>query len=802
MPPPSAPIKSRFLIRLACAAALASSPAVVGQQEAPPAPPPVAAGAAAELDGLPVVSVDVQGNTQVPDASVLNLVRTRVGEPFDHVTTQEDYQRIDAVRRFGGVTATVERVEGGVAVTFRVTEQRPVEAVVFRGNVAVPDDALREAVRIEPGEAVDPFRVGIAKQSIAALYAGRNFPLARVDVDLDEANRTGQLVFVVNEGPNVKIRNIDFVGNDSFSEDALKKRIGSKTYIPILRAGTFDPDQVDDDVAALANYYQGKGYFDVKVGRRLAFSPDQRDVQIEFVIDEGPRYQVNAVTFEGNERLTDEQLRDQLRLTEGEPFDNEVVRRDIDRVVEAYSPLGLLYDPTGQSPDTLQVNAVPVFRLEPGSIELRYRINEGRPYRVGEILVRGNSRTQDKVALRELRVAPGDLYDSAELRDAANRLRSVAAFDDVTITPIGDDPDVRDLLVEVQEAQTGFLTFGIGVNSNGGFGGNITYTQRNFDLLDFPERPGELFTGDAFAGAGQTFRASFEPGNEATNGSILFNEPFLLDQPYSLTAEAYVRDRGRLDYDIRRAGGRLSLGRFLDEERVYSVSVTARAEDIKIFDIRDEEVRSFQILDAEGHTTLTSLGLTAQRDTRDNRFVPSAGSQIELSWESFGALGGNDTFQRFIATHQVYYTLATDLRDRRVVLEFANDAGFIAGDAPFYERFYEGGIGSIRGFAFRGVTVRDGPAEDRVGGEFTFTGHVQLGFPLVSEQLRGVAFFDYGTVQEEFDLGDLRTAAGVGVRWAIPIFGEVPVAIDFGFPITSQDEDDTQILSFSLGIAP
>jgi outer membrane protein insertion porin family len=488
-------------------------------------------------------------------------------------------------------------------------------------------------------------------------------------------------------------------------------------------------------------------------------------------------------------------------MVEGQAFDNEIVRRDINEVVEAYSPLGLLFDPTGRSPDTLQVTAQPVFRLEPGKLELRYQINEGRPYRVGDILVRGNGRTLDKVAIRELRLAPGDLYDSAKIETARRRLQSLPAFDTATITPLGDGPDERDLLIDIEEGQTGFLNFGVGVNSNGGFGGNITYTQRNFDAFDFPSRPGEIFTGDAFVGAGQTFRASFEPGSEATNASVRFVEPYLFDQPYVLTLEGYVRDRQRLEYDIRRGGGRVSIGKFLDEDRIYSLSGTFRAENVQIMDIRDKEIRSQQILDAEGDTFLTSLGVTFKRDTRDNPFIPSSGSEFEASWESFGALGGDDTFQRFIGTYSVFYTLSEDLRDRKVVLSFVGDAGFIAGDAPIYERFYEGGIGSLRGFAFRGVTVRDGPDDDRVGGEFTLTGTAQVGFPLYQEQLRGVTFLDVGTVLDSPGLEDIRVSAGAGIRWAIPLFGEIPVAIDFAFPLAAEDEDSEQVVSFSLGVA-
>ena len=789
------------------AAVVLTLPSLATAQE-PPAELPRAAAAAAEFDGLTVRDIDVEGNDRVPDEQILNLLRTRVGQPFDHETIFEDYRQIDAQRRFSNVEATVTPTADGqgVTVTFFLAEQRPIESVAFVGNTSFTDERLRDVAGIRVGEAVDPFRVALARQAIEAVYAGRNFPLTRISVDVEAATETGELVFEINEGPNVKVRNIDFLGNDSFSEDALKKRIATKTYIPILRPGTFSEEAVDDDVAALANYYQSKGFFDAKVGRRLKFSPDQADVQVEFVIDEGPRYVVDRVTFEGNERLSDEQLREALKMTEGVAYDQTVVQRDVRRMVGLYSPLGLLYDPQSRSPDYLRIDAAPVFRLEPGKLELRYQINEGNEYRVGDILVRGNAQTQDKVALRELRLAPGDVYDSDKLLVAQDRLRGLAAFDAVSITPIGDDPDSRDLVVDVTEGQTGFLSFGAGIDSNGGLGGNITFVQRNFDASDLPDSFGEFAQGKAFVGAGQTFRASFEPGNESTNASVLLTEPYLFDQPYSLTLEAYVRDRRRLEFGIRRSGGRVTLGRFLDDERIWSLSGTLRVEDVQVDDIVDEELRSFQILAAEGSTTLASVGAQLRRSTVNNRFLPTGGSVGVIGWEGFGLLGiGADEFEfhRFIGTYDVYYSLSEDLRDRPTTLRFGLDAGYIVDEAPVFEKFYEGGIGSIRGFAFRGVTVRDGPADDRVGGDFTFTGTAEVGFPISGDNLRGVVFTDFGSVTDDFfDVSPWRQSVGAGVRVNLPVFGQAPLAVDFAVPLVEGDEDDRRLISFNLGIVP
>ena len=177
------------------------------------------------------------------------------------------------------------------------------------------------------------------------------------------------------------------------------------------------------------------------------------------------------------------------------------------------------------------------------------------------------------------------------------------------------------------------------------------------------------------------------------------------------------------------------------------------------------------------------------------------GTTTSLSAEAYGILGG-DFFQKFTGSFDWYNTLGMDLLDRRTVLALRADAGFINDDAPFFERFYGGGIGSIRGFKFRGVSPRSGPADDAIGGEFQLVGTAELSFPIYSDNLRGVVFADAGTVEEDIEFGTIRSSAGFGIRLTLPVMGQIPIAIDYAIPITRDDEDEEQRISFSLGIIP
>jgi outer membrane protein insertion porin family len=163
-------------------------------------------------------------------------------------------------------------------------------------------------------------------------------------------------------------------------------------------------------------------------------------------------------------------------------------------------------------------------------------------------------------------------------------------------------------------------------------------------------------------------------------------------------------------------------------------------------------------------------------------------------------LGGDFQFEKLTGSFDYYQTLSQDLLDRKVILRFYGDVGYIfGGDDPFFERFYGGGIGSIRGFAFRGVSPRDGPSQDRVGGDFSATGTVEVSFPLAAEILRGVVFTDFGTVEHDVQIGVIRSSIGTGFRLTLPFLGQVPIALDFAIPMSKDHYDDTQFISFSLG---
>jgi outer membrane protein insertion porin family len=763
--------------------------------------------AAAQYAGRTIDAVRVVGNTQVSTSVILQLVRTRQGDKFDPATVVGDYQRIyDKMKKFADVEARVQPTASGVIVTFIVSEQQQIKEIRYEGNNNVKTKDLEETVGLAVGEAIDRFRINLAQQAIEKYYRDKNYSFAHAQWSYEDLQKTGVLVFHVVEGPKVRVRKIDFIGNNSFSGWKLRNLDQFKTgiYVFIFSPGKYDPETVDEDALAVTKFYRDKGFFDVRVGRKLSRSPNMQDMQITFVIDEGVRYSIDQVLFEGNSLVSEGALRKGLKDVEGAPYDQEVVDNDVRAMVKTYSKAGgfIYQEKPGiqPNPEYLQIKSLTYFEKEAGKIRLVYQISEGKQFRSGRILIKGNSKTQDKVILREMHVRPGQQYDSSEVQDAEDRLRGLPEFQTVSITPVGDDPNSRDLLVEVTEQRTAQINLGVGVNSNGGFGGQLGYEQTNFDIASFPTSWGEAFSDQAFTGAGQDFKIQFEPGTLGTDAVVSFTEPYLLDQPYSFSASGYFETRYRPVYDDQRVGASIGIGRRFNY--TYSASLTFGAADVDIRDVYTPfDQRAPEILAGAGHHMLTTIGAKFDRDTTNHGPITYEGTDSWIGFTDAGAMGGTVNYERMMYGLSAYQLVSDDLLGRKSVLDLHLEGGDDLRRAPFFDRFYGGGIGSLRGFEYWGVSPRSGPANDAVGADFYMTGGAEYGFPLLEDFLRGVLFLDAGDYEPDWRYGVIRTSVGFGFRLVLPIFGRQPLALDFGFPITHSRTDNEQVLSFSFGFS-
>ncbi len=743
-------------------------------------------------EGMVIRRVDIVGLENISEAYIRRLIKTRAGQPFSRRDVEEDVRELLRSRKFLAAFARTSVADGEAVVEFHVQEKAEIFSVEIVGNKKFTDEQLYELTPVAGGP-LDRYEIERGRQDIEQKYKDAGHYYAKVDIDERALEQERRVVYIITEGPRVKVRNIRFEGNRSYGERRLRTMVETRTYLWIFRTGELDEARAERDALSLQRFYRNEGFLDARVGYRLQFDEIKReDVDLVFVIEEGDRYRIAEIVFEGNSVFDAERLRSVMSLGPGKFAREETREADVKRLQDLYGEIGYVSASIGTQYDFLE---------EPGLVRLRVVIREGPQSRFGRITIRGNTQTKDEVVRRELRFYPGELYNTVATRDAEQRLRETWLFrpESVQIIPLEDINGRREALVTVAETETTKFLIGFGISTDSGVMGSLSIDNRNFDIGDWPRSFGEFIRGRAFKGDGQRLLFQAEPGTEVSRFRITFTEPYLLDRPMRFDTSAYLFQRGRDGYDEQRLGFTASLskrfrGGFLDG---WAIEGATRFELVDIQDVDPFAARP--IREVEGGHFLSALKGSIVRDTTDSRVMPSEGYRLSFNWEQVGALGGDFNFGKPSIGYAWYKTMRTDILDRKSILALRADAAWIVGDAPVFERFYGGGFGSLRGFSFRGVSPRRGIYENVVGGDFIFLTGGEYSFPLYGKTFRGVTFLDMGTVEESFELTGWRVSVGVGLRVQVDFFGPVPIVFDFGFPIAKDDDDDVQVFNFAFG---
>jgi outer membrane protein insertion porin family len=805
------PMLASWTVRGLClvtALCLAAGAAAAPRQDLPPAQPPAPGEPPPppEIDSVeqglvdrPIAVIVLEGLKRVEEQLVRNQLRSAVGDAYDPATVRADVRLLYRLGQFRDIVTEAKLLpDGTVELTYRFEEQQIIQEVQTVGNKVLSDQDLRTVIAIAPPVARDDFRIQNAVRAIKTKYESRGHYLVDVEVDEAQLTETGVLIFRIIEGPRVKVRAIEFEGNASFTRDQLMTQVQTRKAMLFIRRGELDQERLIDDVARLDKYYKDRGFLDVRVDRRIELSPDTREAKVVYLIAEGRQFllrSVRATRADGGPLsvFAQEQIIALLELKPGDVFSVDKLNKSLRVVQESYELMGHL---------DVNVRSVEYRTIDGVEIDLELLIEEGTPYKVGLVLITGNTITRDKVVRREVHLQPGRPFDGREISRSEERLNRTRLFAETRITVQDPDPkfpDYRDVLVEVKESNTGSFNFGVAFGSDTGAFGTISLSQRNFDIQDTPESLEEWIRGRAFRGAGQKFSLVLLPGNEVSEYSISLTEPRAFESDFSLGGTAMYRARQYNQYDEDRAAVSTTVGRRFGE--IWNMGVTAAVNRVKLTDIdRDAPVDFFE---NAGPYTLTSLGISLTRTTIATIRRPGDGSRLELSLSQAGAFGGDYTFTTATMDYTVYYTLAEDFLGRKSTLRLNSRLGRIFGDAPPSEKFYLGGR-TFRGFEFRtispkGIRADNGElGDDPVGGDWMFFLGAQYEFPLFQDAVTAVLFCDSGTVTDGIGFDDYRVSVGTGIRLYIPQFGEVPIAVDFGFPLLEAEGDESQLVSFSV----
>jgi outer membrane protein insertion porin family len=756
------------------------------------------------LADRPIAAVRLEGLARTAEQLVRNNLRTAPGQPYDASAITEDIRTLSRLGQFDTVEADAElNTDGTVDVIYTVQEQPLIAAIQVVGNKAISDQNLIKAIPLYAGGPRDDFLLEQAIMRIKNLYRDKGFYLAEIEVDESRLRDSGILIIRIVEGPRVRIKEIAFVGNAAFPAKELSIEISTKPYIPFFRKGQLEPEKILDDVAALDRFYKNNSYVDVRVDSRILLSPNNREAKVVFLIEEGRPYRlrdivVSANTPNGESKVfSAEQVRDLIAIRPGDNFTNLLVERSVDQLEQGYQLMGYV---------DARINQQQIRVGEEPEVDLLLGISEGPQVTAGLVKIQGNFLTQDKVIRRLVRIEPGRPLDGREVELAKLRLNATQLFGDVRVTVQRPNSpgDPRDVLVEVRERNTGSFNFGVGLSSDAGVFGEISMSQKNFDIADWPLSFNELITARAFRGAGQTMNISLSPGDEVSTYSLSLGEPHLFNTDISANFTGYYRNRFYSNYFEERLSTAVGFGRRLGD--VWQIGATGRIQKVTLSNFDPQT--AIEVYEDRGPDTLADFRMNLTRTTLNNYYRPSSGSRLNLSVAPFWVTNTGNFFVVSDIGLTTYLTLNEDFLGRKSTLKLTGRGGYIfGGTAPTFERYYLGGI-SFRGFQFRTISPKatgsigdpTQPLNDPIGGSFMVFAGAQYEFPVVGDSFNGVLFVDSGTVESTVDFEGYRASIGLGIRLYIPQLGPTPLAFDFGFPILKQAEDERQLFSFSMAL--
>ncbi|MEW4487237.1 BamA/TamA family outer membrane protein [Thalassoglobus sp. JC818] len=691
----------------------------------------------------------------------------------------------------------------------------------------------------------DPDVVRNDVYALKQYYLGLGFFDVDVTVDETISETDGKVTvdFHVSEGQRYVVGDIQVIGNGVINRDAL---IGD---LELESGDHFNSRFLRKDVTAMKDMYDERGHVFAKVEPVPHFRENEPGVvDLTYQIDEDiPRY-IGAINIHirGDHPHTQEHVvRDQvhrflkpgtlasgrdLRMAQQRVQGSPIWERTEPAVFDLVPVDGLDYLPEvtsrGQSDSTLTPETLFADHSEKDFTVDREHWWQGEQQHVGRIQLPDSVFEDDEEQIqpevpinRKLRetnessyvVSPDVIFrgqDEPIIRaQHLDQYGNPIPQDYISggVSPQGDPfgdalrsppaPGFVDVNIDVTEGRTGRLMFGVGVNSDAGVVGSLTLQEDNFDILRFPRSWSDIANGQAFRGAGQSFRLEAVPGSQVSRYLASWTDPFFMGTDFSLGLSGFYYNRFYDDWTEDRLGGRISLGYVLN--RFWTASTAVRLENVKVRDINSGIGPIPPDLEAvRGDNFLSTVSGTLEYDTRDNAFIPSTGHNVTMSYEQGF---GDFSYPRIDLSGSQYLTIyeRPDGFGKHIV-SFSGQVAWTGDDTPIFERYYAGGYSSFRGFEFRGVTPREGNFE--VGGEFMALGSAQYEFPIsASDSIRGVVFSDFGTVEEDVSLDQFRVTAGFGARVVVPAMGPAPLAFDFAWPIMKQDFDETRVFSFTVG---
>ena len=776
-------IMSTGLLRLSLVLALVSSGAVFADS--------LIYSQRAVAQGAVVRQIKVEGNRRVEPETVRSYLRFSVGDAYDPGKVNLSIKSLFATGLFSDVQIDRE----GEVVYVTVVENPVINQVAFEGNSEIDTATLVNEVQLKPRSVFTRARVQADVQRILDVYRRQGRYAATVEPKIIELEQDRvNLVFEIAEGKATKVKGINFIGNNAFSDTQLRDVISTteKGWFDFLKGTSiYDPDRMNLDRELLRQHYLKNGYADAQVTVANAeLDRDGSGFFITFSVEEGERYQFGPISVDSTVASLDpEAVRGEIKTEEGDTYNAQLIDKSTEAITVAASEQGYAF-----------ARVRPRAYADPVShtIAMNYVIEEGPRVYIDRINIIGNVRTKDFVIRREFRLAEGDAYNPLLVDKAKKRLDRLGLFEKVEVKRRpGTAQDRVELDVVVVEKSTGELSFGAGFSTAEGVIGDISITERNL------------------MGNGQFLRLKLSGSFERLQVDLSFTEPRFLGMNMAAGFDLFhkeVDQSSQSGFRSRTTGGSLRLGFPLAENLWMQTRYTLQRDEI--YDI--DPNASAAIFEAEGQTWTSLFGTSIAYDLRDNPKNPTHGLYFALN-NDFAGLGGDVQYVRAQAEVRGYYPITDHI-------QFVSRAitGHIAGwggeDVRLIDLFFKGGE-TVRGFERAGFGPRDLLTNDSLGGRtyWATTAELRFPIPLVPEDLgiQGAVFADAGSLfgagqgakdlntqcpAGDPDLGvcladsaSIRSSVGASILWSSPVG---PIRMDLAHVLSKESYDETQFFRF------
>jgi outer membrane protein insertion porin family len=752
----------------------------------------------------PMISrIRIVGNQRVEEDAIRIHITAQPGQPLNEATVDQDVKAIYRMGFFESVNATVDQQAGQAILTYHVKERPLITDVRTEGmnEIKPTADEVVGAIKLHPGVVEDPQLVQASIQALRQVYQSKGYLDANITFrTVPGPNNTAIGVFHVNEGPQVAISDIKFVGNKAFSARKLSGLMETRKHNLLSRffnTGTLDRSKLQQDTDRLTAFYYNHGYLQVHIGDPVVTRHGNK-ISVTVNIDEGPVFRVGKVGVAGDLKFPKNDLTSKLTLKPKKVFSGADMEHDVLTLSDFYSDRGYAF-----------VNVDPRTQVDPAAhrVDVTYLVTPGNEVLVDRIKISGNTKTSDKVIRREIKVQEQEPYSASKIQASKLRLDQLGYFQSVRLsTEPSRQPDKINLDVNVQEGNTASFQVGGGYDSASSLFG--TFLLQNTNLF----------------GGGESASFSAEIGFLFENFSVSYTEPWFLDMPLAVSVQGFDNTLYLFSFNQSEAGFLINSGYPLADLGLRKLGpfslehVTAglgyQFESVGISNL--SPFTTFDIQRAKGFSRVSEILPSLRRFTVDNPTDPRSGSIESLDLEVAG-LGGIPFIKGVVHGHWFFPfiknpTLGEWVYSPSVTFGYGTELQTgTGGELPLFERFFPGGLngqGQVRGYEIYSlgpqVTLFNQFGQpfgvEQVGGSKELLFSQQISFPIIeSLGLRGQAFFDAGNafrLSDSLSFNGLQYAWGVGLFWKSP-FG--PITVDIAKPINRRPNDQSTVFDFGAG---